>query len=353
MFLCLAALGLTHLQAQTVSGVVRDAAGETLIGVNVLIPGTTVGTVTDIDGNYSLDVQGADSLMFRYVGFAERRVAIAGQGTLDVVLTEESQFLNEVVVVGYGVQRRSDVTGAVGSVEAEELTRIATGDVSSSLQGKVAGVQVVPTSGTPGASSVVRIRGIGTFGDARPLYVVDGMLTDDITFLNPNDVERIDVLKDASATAIYGSRGANGVILVTTKRGGDGAREGQENSVIEVDVYRGQQSLIRKLDLANATEFAQLSNQLARNEGRAEPYPNPSMFAEGTDWQDAIFRQALIGSYQLTASGAGARGSYLMSGNYFEQEGIVKGGDFNRGTVRFNADYKAAAARGGRTKSRL
>ncbi len=334
LLVCCAAVG--SLRAQTVSGVVTDATGETLIGVNVLVPGTTTGTVTDFDGAYSLDVDGADTLAFRYVGFDEQRVAVAGRTTIDVTLAEARELLSEVVVVGYGVQRRSDVTGSTSTVEAEEITRIATGDVSSALQGKIAGVQVVPTSGAPGASSVVRIRGIGTFGDSRPLYVVDGMLTDDITFLNPNDIERIDVLKDASATAIYGSRGANGVILVTTRRGKEGG-----GSLISVDVYRGQQNLERKIDLANANEFAQLSNQLARNEGRATiPYPDSTSFGEGTDWQDAIFRPASIASYQISASGATDRGSYLVSANHFAQEGIVRGGEFDRTTARFNGEFK-------------
>jgi len=335
MLFCGSILFTTLMLAQTVSGTVTDETGEALIGVNVLVPGTTSGTVTDVLGAYSLDIEGADSLLFRYVGFAERRIAINGRTTLDVTLSEETELLSEVVVVGYGVQRKSDVTGAMSSVNEEEITRIATGDVSQALQGKVAGVQVVPTSGTPGASAVVRIRGIGTFGDASPLYVVDGMLTDDITFLNPNDIERIDVLKDASATAIYGSRGANGVILVTTKRGDQSG-----NSVISVDVYRGQQSLIRKIDLANGNEFAELSNRLARNENRAIPYPDSTGFGEGTDWQDAIFQDAAIASYQLSASGSNERSSYLVSANHFTQEGIVRGGDFSRTTARFNGEYK-------------
>ncbi len=331
--LCLAAASGLH--AQVVSGVVTDASGETLIGVNVLVPGTTTGTVTGLDGDFSLEVNGADTIVFRYVGFTERREAIAGRRTIQLVLEESRELLDEVVVVGYGVQRKSDVTGSVSTVEGDEITRIATGDVSSALQGKVAGVQVIATSGAPGASSVVRIRGIGTFGDSRPLYVVDGMLTDDITFLNPNDIERIDVLKDASATAIYGSRGANGVIIVTTRRGKEGG-----GSLISVDVYRGQQSLIRKLDLADAPEFAQLSNQLARNEGRAIPFADSTNFPETTDWQDVIFQEASIASYQISASGATDRSSYLVSANHFAQEGIVRGGKFDRTTARFNGEFK-------------
>lgn len=323
------------LQAQIVSGTVTDDSGEALIGVNVLVPGTTIGTVTDFDGTYSLDVQGRDSLEFRYVGYNNQVVALAGRSVVDLVLAEATEILDEIVVVGYGVQRRADITGSTSTVQADEITRIATGDVSSALQGKVAGLQVVPTSGTPGASSVVRIRGIGTFGDSRPLYVVDGMLTDDITFLNPNDIERIDVLKDASATAIYGSRGANGVILVTTRRG-----NAQGKSVINVDIYRGQQSLIRKLDLANASEFATLSNQLARNDGRMIPFPDSARLGEGTDWQDIIFQDAAIASYQISASGATDKGSYLVSANHFTQDGIVRGGEFDRTTARFNGEFK-------------
>ena len=336
LFGLVALLALPQLLiAQAVSGTVSDPSGELIIGANVIATGTQLGTVTDIDGRFELsDAGGADTLVIRYIGYAEQRIPIAGRSQIDIVLREDAALLDEVIVVGYGVQRKSDVTGSVSSVEEEELTRIATGDVSSALQGKVAGVQVVPQSGAPGASATVRIRGIGTFGNSSPLYVVDGMLTDDITFLNPNDIERIDVLKDASATAIYGSRGANGVILVTTKRGSSTGA-----STINVDVYRGQQTLPRKLDLANASEFAVLSNRLARNEGRAIPFPDSARFGEGTDWQDAIFQEAPIASYQVSASGSGDRGSYLVSANHFTQEGIVRGSDFDRTTARFNAEY--------------
>ena len=336
VLLCLGILCSTALVAQTVSGTVTDQeTGESLIGVNVLVPRASSGTVTDFDGKYELDVTGGDTLVFRYIGFAERRIALSGRGTVDVTLAEASELLDEVVVVGYGVQRKSDVTGSMSSVDDEEITRIATSDVGQALQGKVAGVQVVPTSGAPGANAVIRIRGIGTFSNSSPLYVVDGMLTDDISFLNPNDIDRIDVLKDASASAIYGSRGANGVILITTRKG-----DGSGNSSISIDTYRGQQSLLRKIDLANGNEFAQLSNQLARNENRTIPFADSTNFGEGTDWQDAIFQDAAIASYQLSASGSGDRGSYLVSANHFTQDGIVKGSTFDRTTMRFNAEYK-------------
>ncbi len=335
ILILLAVAGLTSFaNAQALSGSVRAANDELLIGANVFVAGTTTGTVTDIDGHYELSAVNGDTLVVRYIGYEEQRIPINGRSTINVVLSEDAELLSEVVVVGYGVQQKSDITGSVSTVEEEELTRIATGDVSSALQGKVAGVQVVPISGSPGSSSTVRIRGIGTFGDSRPLYVVDGMLTDDITFLNPNDIERIDVLKDASATAIYGSRGANGVILVTTKRGGaNGA------TAISVDVYRGQQTLQRKLDLANANQFAELSNRLARTENRPIPFQD-STFEESTDWQDAIFRDAPIASYQISASGQTDQASYLVSANHFTQDGIVRGGDFDRTTARFNGEFK-------------
>ena len=340
VLLAAALLLTTALAAQTVTGTIRDESGELLIGANVLVAGSSTGTVTDVDGYFELRAEPTDTLVASYIGYARQRVALEGRTSVDIVLGEDADLLQEVVVVGYGVQQKSDVTGSVSTVEADEITRIATPDVASALQGKVAGVQVVPVSGSPGTGSVVRIRGIGTFGDSRPLYVVDGMLTDDIGFLNPNDIERIDVLKDASATAIYGSRGANGVILVTTRRGKAGG-----GAVVNVDVYRGQQRLERKLDLANATEFATLANQLAVNEGRTTlPYPrvaaNPDTMLATTDWQDAIFRDAPIASYQVSASGANEQGSYLVSANHFAQDGIVRGGSFDRTTARFNGEFK-------------
>lgn len=333
--------GTLAAQQATVTGRVIDAESqEPLIGVNILIKNTLSGTISDYDGNYVLDVPSlTDTLVFSYTGYEAQDIPIAGRTQIDVVLRVKQELLQEVVVIGYGVQRKEDVTGAISTLKADEIIRIPNANVEQSLQGKVAGVQVTPVSGRPGEGAAVRIRGVGTFNDASPLYVVDGMLLDDISFLNPNDIQDINVLKDASATAIYGSRGANGVIIITTKRG---TSEGR--NTFNVDAYYGTQQVVRKIDLANGQEYATLANEVNLNEGRNPAYPNPEVFGEGTDWQDVIFRTAPIQSYQLSANGAFDRINYNLSANYFQQDGIIRGSDFNRLTLRLNAEYKLTEA---------
>ena len=323
------------LMAQhTVSGLVTDGT-EPLIGASVVVKNEpTRGVATDIDGRYTIDLDDPSAtLVFTYVGYDPLEVAVAGRTALDVDMGEQATTLQELVVVGYGIQRKSDLTGAISSVKAEEIQRIPTANVEQALQGKVAGVQVTPGSGQPGAGAVVRIRGTGTLNNASPLYVVDGMLLDNIDFLNPNDVESIEVLKDASATAIYGSRGANGVIIISTKRGEAG------KTVFTVNSYYGSQEVIDRIALTNAQQYAELSNELAVNEGRIPPFADPSAFAETTDWQDVIFQQAPIQSYQVGASGGTERMRFNLSVGYFSQEGIVRGSEFDRLTVRINNDY--------------
>ena len=323
------------LMAQhTVTGLVTDGT-EPLIGASVLVKDqSTTGTATDIDGRYTLSIPDPSAtLVFTYVGYDPLEVAVAGRTELDVDMGEQATTLQELVVVGYGIQRKSDLTGAISSVKAEDIQRIPTPDVGQALQGKIAGVQVTPSSGQPGASAVIRIRGTGTLNNASPLFVVDGMLLDDIGFLNPNDVESIEVLKDASATAIYGSRGANGVIIVTTKRGEAG------RTVFSFNSYVGTQEVIDRIELTNAREYALLSNELATNEGRPPVFADPAAFGEGTDWQDLIFRSAPIQSYQIGASGGTERMRFNLSVGYFTQEGIVRGSEFDRLTVRINNDY--------------
>ena len=325
-----------NLTAQTtISGTVTDA-GEPLIGVSVQAIGTTSGAITDFDGLYSLSVPaGADSLVFSYLGYAPQRVAINGQTTIDVVLSEATELLQEIVVVGYGIQKKDDLTGAVGVVTAEELTDVPTQSLGQSLQGKVSGLQIIPSSGTPGADAVFRIRGVGTLNNADPLFVVDGMILNDISFLNPQDVATVSVLKDASATAIYGARGANGVIIITTKQGGN-AGAGQ----LTINAYAGGQEVVRKIDLLNATEYATLINEADVNEGRQPRFTNPSQYGEGTDWQDVVFRSAPIYNVQLGLSGGGDQGSFNLSANYYRQEGIIQGSAFDRFTTRLNSSRK-------------
>lgn len=327
----------------TVSGTVTDVTtGETLIGANVIIRGTATGTATDLDGTYTLEVPSpTDTLVFSYTGFITQEIPVQYRAVLDVALLAESRILDEIVVVGYGVQRKSDLTGSIGSVKGDEIQRIPSGNVEQILQGKVAGVLVTPRSGEPGAGAVVRIRGTGTLNDASPLYVVDNMLLNDIAFLNPADVESVEVLKDASATAIYGSRGANGVIIITTKKGSQ-----RDKAQISVDSYYGNESVIDKIDLVNAAQYAQLTNELAINTGNTPPFADPSVFGEGTDWQDVIFRTAPIANINVSAAGGSERSAFNVSLNYFKQEGVIRGSDFDRVSLRINNHYKLNRAIG-------
>lgn len=321
-----------------ISGTILDTSGMPLPGVNVIIKGTTNGTVTDIDGKYSIQAPEDAVLTFSFVGFKTQEITIAGKSTIDLTLEEDLGDLDEFVVVGYGIQRKSDLTGAIASVDAKEINRLPVSDVTQALQGRVSGVQITQNSGAPGAGSTVRIRGVGTLNNSSPLYVVDGMLLDDITFLNPSDVESMEVLKDASATAIYGSRGANGVIIVTTKQGSF-----DSETRISVDAYTGVQQVANKIDLVNAREFAQLANELEQNVGNSPIY-NVNDYGDGTDWQDYIFRNAPINNVSLGASGGTAKTNFNLSANYFNQQGVVKESEYERLTIRLNNQYKFSDA---------
>ncbi len=312
-----------------VNGTVTDGT-EALIGVSVQVPGTTSGTITDIDGRYELTVPaGSDSLSFSYIGFTTQRVAVGGRTTIDVTLGEASEVLQEVVVIGYGIQQKDDLTGAVGVVESDQLTDIPTQSLGQSLQGKVSGMHIIPGSGAPGADAIFRIRGIGTLNNADPLFVVDGMILNDISFLNPQDVQSVSVLKDASATAIYGARGANGVIIITTKQGtGDGS--------ITVNLYAGTQEVVRQIDVLNATQYATLINEADVNEGRQPRFANPEQYGTGTNWQDVIFRKAPIYNAQVAFNGGGDRSTFNISANYYRQEGTIEGSNYDRFTARLN-----------------
>ncbi len=326
-------------QARIVGTVTSAENGQPLPGANVIVKGTPIGVLTNGQGQYTLRVPSAsDTLVFSLIGYAEREVPINGQAEVSVALEVSAVALDQIVVTGYGSQQKRDVTGSVSTVEGSEVTEVATPSVVASLQGKVAGVQVTPTSGEPGAGAVVRIRGIGTLNDASPLYVVDGMFVDDIDFLTPEDVASVEVLKDASATAIYGSRGANGVVLITTKKGSE-----SRGTTYRVNAYAGTQSVLHRIDLANAEQYAQLANELAANEGNPLPFPN-GYSGPSTNWQDQIFRSAPIQNYQLTASGGSDRITYYFSGNYIKQAGVVPHSTFDRVTLRLNNDYRLSDA---------
>jgi TonB-linked SusC/RagA family outer membrane protein len=328
-------LSAFYLQAQVrIGGRVTDAnTGEALIGVTVLVKNTLSGASTDADGRFVLSVDDPNTavLSITYTGYSAQEMPLNGQTNLEIKLSVDNALLDEIVVVGYGTQKKSDLTGAVGTVKAKDIERIASATFDQALQGKIAGVYVSPVSGQPGVGAIIRIRGTGTLNNANPIYVVDGMITYDASIVNPMDIESVEVLKDASACAIYGARGANGVILVTTKSG-----RNKDKSVMSLSTFFGTQELTKKLDLLNAAEFGELYNDLANQAF----YPDPSALGAGTDWQDEVFRKAPIGSVQLSASGGNEKHTYNASVNYFNQDGILENDEYKRVTVRFNNEMK-------------
>lgn len=328
-----------------VTGTVTDQAGEPLIGVNILVKGSSRGTVSDLDGSFSLELEtGEETLVFSYTGYETMEVPVNERSELQVTMAESVSELEEVVVVGYGTVQKRDLTGAVGSLEAEKFEGEVISNVSQGLQGKVAGVNVTTNGGAPGGAMIVRIRGNNSvIGGNDPLYVIDGFPvtsgnigeTDLLATINPGDIESIEVLKDASATAIYGSRGSNGVVLITTKQG----RAGVDRIDIETSV--GTRSVARTLDMMNSAQFLEIANERALNDGN-EPFFSPQEVSElsqiNTDWQEEIFRQAMVQNHTLRFTGGNENTRYLVSANYFDEEGIIIGSDFKRGSLRFNLD---------------
>ncbi|PRY09945.1 TonB-linked SusC/RagA family outer membrane protein [Pontibacter ummariensis] len=339
----------SHVQVQKVTGVVTDAStGDALPGVTVLVEGTTTGTATGIDGEFQIPVSNPNAtLVFSFIGYQTQKVPLNGRTAVTVQLGTDAQALEEVVVVGYGTIKKSDLTGAVSTVETEEIQQVATVDVNQALQGKVAGVQITPSSGAPGTGAKVRIRGIGSFGASDPLYVVDGYPVGSIDFLSPNDIASMEVLKDASATAVYGNRGANGVIIVTTKQGKEG------KPTFNFNMYAGIQNPWNKLDLTNAAEYSELYLEAYTNDGIDVTDPNQfnaTNYAilknaidnnlEGTDWQKAITnRNAPIQNYNFSVSGGSENSRYNVSATYFNQEGTVLNTGMEKFLIRANNDY--------------
>ncbi|RPD49884.1 SusC/RagA family TonB-linked outer membrane protein [Hymenobacter sediminis] len=328
-------------QDVTISGRVVDAKGAGLPGVTVVVKGTTIGASTGPDGEFTLQAPENSVLVFSFVGFTRREVPVTGATTnLSVTLAEDSQALNEVVVIGYGTARKSDLTGAVASVSGTQLTQVATSDPVQALQGRAAGVEVTTNSGQPGAGTRIRVRGVGTINNSDPLYVVDGIQTSDISFLLPTDIESTEILKDASATAIYGSRGANGVVLITTKHGKVGKPQ------FNLTGYTGFQEIRKKLDLTNAAEYATLVTEAYTNAGATVPSDYAAQLqsaiqsgATGTNYQDLVTQRGLITNYSLSVSGGTEQNRYLLSGSYFQQDGILKNSGLKKYVVRLNDDF--------------
>lgn len=327
--------------AVQVSGTVSDENGLPLPGVNVIEKGTTTGTSTDADGKYSIVVNEGSYLVFSFIGYQIQEFRVDNQTQINVIMIEEMTSLDEVVVVGYGTVKKSDLTGAVANVGERDIKATPIVDLGRALQGRAAGVLVTQNSSSPGAPATIRIRGTGSVNAGNdPLYVIDGFPTDNINSINPSDIASIEILKDASSTAIYGSRGSNGVVLVTTKRGKSG------KSTIDFESYYGVQSVRRKIPLLNAQQYAEFINE-ARINGGAEAYfdgssaerPLPSQLGKGTDWQEEVFRTAPLQNYQLTLSGGENKTRYAISGNYYDQQGIILNSDFKRSTLRANLDH--------------
>ena len=326
--------------AQQVKGTVKDSAGEPVIGAAVIVEGTTNGTTVDLDGNFvfATAVPKGSVLVVTSIGYKTAKVPV-GEGFIEVILEEDSEMLDEVVMIGYGVQKKAVVSAAISTVGSEMLDKVAAVRVDDALKGLTPGVNVTSTSGQPGAGSQIRIRGIGTINDANPLYVVDGMaISGGIDYLAPSDIERIDILKDAASCAVYGTRGANGVILVTTKKGS------KDKVSVSYDFQYGMSSPWRKREVLNATEYAIMMNEAAINDGNAPKYADPYAFGKGTDWQNELFNwNAPQQTHQLTLSGTSGKNQYFVSAGYYTQEGIVGGNydrsNYERFTFRVNDKY--------------
>lgn len=331
-------VSLNSKQMQLIQGIVREQNSLPLPGVSILIEGSTSGTVSDENGEFSINADPGDVLIFSFVGFVTQSITVSSQTKLDVVMLDDAKALEEIVVIGYGTVKKSDLTGSVASVKSKEINAFPTTNVLQALAGRAAGVQVIQNTGAPGAAISVRIRGTNSIqGGNEPLYVIDGFpFSGNPTQLNNYDIESIEVLKDASATAIYGSRGANGVVLITTKQG----KEGQTK--VDIETSFSVQSLNKKLDLMNASEYAQLQNIQAKNDNLPLYFTQQELdsFSGGYDWQDLIFQKAPIASTSLNISGGNAKTKFSVGGGFFGQEGIIQGSDYNRYSIRTNLDHK-------------
>jgi len=317
-----------------VEGNVTDENGMPLPSVTVQERGTNNGVLTDFDGNYNIEVSSAESvLVFSYIGMITTERTVEENTTIDVQMEEDSQALDEVILVGYGTQRRSDITGAIGMVDSEEFEDEPVTQIGEALQGKISGLQVTANSGAPGSGLMVRVRGVGTLNNADPLYVVDGNPNVDPIDLVPDQVKSIQVLKSASAAAIYGAQGANGVILITTKQGKAG------KSTLNINYSSGLQEIQRYVPMANATQYAILYNEGLAAAGEDPLYSDPESLGEGTFWQKEITQVAPLTNIMVSASGGSETSRYFFSAGYQDQDGVIKGSSFNRSSLRINSSH--------------
>ena len=328
---------------QTVRGVVLDENGEAVIGASIVLKGTTIGTTTDINGNFTINVPADATIIIRYVGYIPQEVKVAGRSNLNISLREDLQNLEEVVVVGYTTQRKADLTGAVSFVKMANINDMSVTGINSALQGRMSGVTVLQSSGAPGAGTSIRIRGMGTFGNNEPLYIIDGMPANNMNDINPGDIERIDVLKDAASAAIYGSRAANGVVIIQTKKG---TKSDKVNIVF--NTHHGVSTIQKKIDLLNAEQRNMIHLEAYDNAAKYDGFTGtPSEYYRSdfakvtrTNWQDEIFSSAAYqGNYDLSLSGGSDKFSYNTVGGYLTQDGLLKNSSYNRATFRINTEY--------------
>ncbi len=324
-------------QQKTISGKVTDKSGTPLPGVSVVVKGTTTGIITDSNGNYALsNIPSNAILQFSFIGMKKQEITIGTNTTVNVTLAEEAVSIDEVVAVGYGTYRKKDLAGAVTVVETKELSKMSTADLGATIQGRVAGVNVI-TSGSPGSEAIINIRGLGSiYGDTTPLYIIDGVQTNSMSGLNAKDIESMQVLKDASSAAIYGVRAANGVIIITTKRG--------SNTIVKANFSAeyGVQSFSNFYDVLNTKQYADYTRSLYKNAGVTAPtwVNDANILKTNTDWQDIMFRNAKVQRYDLSLSGGNENSNIYFALGYFNQDGVIIGTGFDRYDMRINSDYK-------------
>lgn len=341
--MCMLPFGL-HAQNITIKGTVSAADGP-IIGATVKVKGAQGGVVTDFDGNYSISAQSNATLVFSYVGYVTKEVKVGGKRLIDVTLEEDETLLNEVVVVGYGTMRKSDSTGAVTQADNKAFEKSVSTSIDQVLQGRAAGVQIQANTGTPYGSSTIRIRGTNSLNaSSQPIFVIDGVIIDSdggddgnsnpLAGINPSDILTMDILKDASATAIYGSRASNGVIMITTKRGKSG------EATLTYDGYVGWQQMPRKLDVLNLRQYAEHNNDIADAQIKTHSgtFLRPELLGSGTDWQDELFKTAFMTNHSISLTGGSEKTTYAISAGYLYQNGIAISTSFKRQTIRGNVD---------------
>ena len=328
LFLILSSVGIWA--QTTISGTVTEALGP-LPGVNILEKGTTNGTTTDFDGNYSINVADDAIIIFSYTGFVKQEVPVNGKTSINIKLEADAGALDEVVIVGFGSQSKRDVTGAISQIKTKDIAQVVTANPTAALQGKLAGVQVETAGGAPGSPANVFVRGVSSLTNSFPLYVVDGAISENINFLNPKDIVNLQVLKDATSAAIYGSRAANGVIIVTTNRG-----KKDSAPTVNIDLRSGINTQSKELDLLNGPEYINFLNQRRINDGLEGNIVDPGI---DTDFQDLSINSGEIQDYGFNVSGGGENSRYFFSANYYDEEGLLISENFNRKNVRLNSEF--------------